>query len=195
MHRFFLLGLVSLCPLFASAQTNTAIARMGQDMQMLNEQIGSLRAQVEDMQRQQAQMLKNYEALMKQQAELTKSLNTFVAQTETKFEAQTQREAVLKREISVEVSKQIEALAKETQRAIDAISKAQSATPSITTRKEFTNDYPETGFPHVVKSGETISGIARQYGSTIQDIINANQIANARGLRAGETIFVPVPQQ
>lgn len=196
MHRIFILGLLSLCPLFAAGQQqNTAFARMAQDIQMLNEQLGQMRAQMDDLQRQQTQLMKNYQELVKQQTALTQNLNAFVAQTETKFEAQPQREAALKKEISAEVTKQIEALAKEMQEAIDALAKAQNSTPRVTPRVDFDDDYPQTGYTHEVKPGETISGIARQYGSTTRYITNANRIANARGLRAGETIFVPVDQE
>jgi len=192
MHRFLILGLALCWPLFATAQsTNSTLARMNQDMILLNEQLGQVRAQVEEMQRQQAQMMKNYQDLLKQQQAMTQSLNAFVAQTETKLEALPEREAKLKAEIGEEMNKQIEALTKQIQKTIDALSQAQQK-PNVAPQVNFTEDYPETGFSHIVKPGETISGIAREYGSTTRDIINANRIANARGLRAGETIFVPV---
>ncbi len=167
---------------------------MSQDVQLLQEQVGQLSVQVESLQRQQMQMLKNYEALLKQQQATTASLNTFVAQTETKLSALPEREAAAKREILAEVSKQIESLAKQTDAGFKAMADVVNATPSVTPQVNFSEDYPTTGYSHVVKSGETISGIAKKYNSSIKDIMNANRIANATSLKAGETIFVPVKE-
>ncbi|WP_309398016.1 LysM peptidoglycan-binding domain-containing protein [Cerasicoccus maritimus] len=193
MNRFLFLCLAVCCPLFASAQS-TAFARMAQDVQLLQEQVGQLSVQVESLQRQQLQMIKNYEALLKQQAASTASLNNFVAQTETKLAALPEREAAAKREILAEVNKEIQALAKQTQDGFKKLAQAMNATPNITPQVNFDEDYPTTGYTHEVKSGETISGIAKKYGSSIKDIMNANRIADATGLKAGETIFVPVKE-
>ncbi|GHB95582.1 LysM peptidoglycan-binding domain-containing protein [Cerasicoccus arenae] len=194
MYRIFFLFLGLIWPIFACAQ-NSSFARMNQDMLILSEQVGQLRLQVEELQRQQVQMMKNYEQLLKQQSALSLSVNSFVAETETKLSALPEREAALKREIGAEVSKQIEKLATETQKAINLLAQAKNSTPSVSPQMNFSEDYPSTGFSHVVKSGETISGIARQYGSTTRDIMNANRIASATSLKAGETIFVPVKQE
>lgn len=191
MYRFLFVFLALSWPIFATAQNN-AFARMSQDVQLMQEQIGQLRLQVEQMQRQQDQMLKNYEALLKRQDAVTTSLNTFVAQTETKLSALPEREAAAKREILAEVSKQIEVLAKQTDAGFKALAEAMNATPNVNVQTNFPEDYPTTGYSHVVKAGETISGIAKKYGSSIKDIMNANRIARAQDLKAGETIFVPV---
>lgn len=44
---------------------------------------------------------------------------------------------------------------------------------------------------HNVLSGETLSGLAQQYGVSIQDIKQANPKVAKRGLRADETINIP----
>lgn len=164
---------------------------MNQDMIMLNEQLGQMRLQVETLQRQQAQMQADYEKLLKQQQALATSLNTFLADTENKLAALPARDQALKDS----VNKQIADLAKQTDAGFKAITDAMKSQPVYTPpKKEFPQDYPETGFPHVVQSGETISGIARKYGAKINDVMNANGISDAKGLKAGETIFVPVAQ-
>ncbi len=194
MYRFLLTGLVFCWPFIASAQSSSTIAQMNQDMLLMNEQVGQLRAQVEEMQRQQAKMLKNYEALLKQQAVLTQNMNTFVAQTETKLEALPAREEALKKEISAEVNKQLSALTRQIDATIKQLAEAQRSPAVASPTVHFDENYPQTGYTHTVKSGETISRIAQQYGSSTRDIMNANKIADARTLRVGETIFVPVAQ-
>lgn len=44
---------------------------------------------------------------------------------------------------------------------------------------------------HVVAGGETLTGIARRYGSTIAAIVKANGIANPSFLRVGQRLSIP----
>jgi LysM repeat protein len=44
---------------------------------------------------------------------------------------------------------------------------------------------------HVVVQGQTLTGIARQYGSTIAAIVQANGIANPSFLRVGQRLTIP----
>ena len=47
------------------------------------------------------------------------------------------------------------------------------------------------GYEHVVRSGETLSVIARQYGVTVQAIVEANELADPNTLRTGQKLFIP----
>ncbi|MEO0796076.1 MAG: LysM peptidoglycan-binding domain-containing protein [Verrucomicrobiota bacterium] len=191
-RRIYIFCFFAITPLAVFGQSSSQVARLTQDVQLMNEQLGKMRLQVESLQRTQNQLLDSFDRIMKRQNDLVANYQTLVADTESKINELPEREAAMKREIITEVSKQINALAAETQKAIDTLAKANSAKPQVQVKTNFSDDYPETGIVHVVKRGETISGIARQHGSTIQDIMNANRIANATGLKAGETIFVPV---
>lgn len=44
---------------------------------------------------------------------------------------------------------------------------------------------------HVVRKGETLTGIARRYSLTVKDLRAANQLANANALRVGQTLKIP----
>ena len=100
-----------------------------------------------------------------------------------------------KRVIIAEVSRQIESLAKETQGAINVVAQAASAQPNIATPVRFSEDYPKSGVEYTVRSGDTLSKIAREHGSTIKHIQNANKIVNpSRDLQVGQTIFIPIAQ-
>ena len=44
---------------------------------------------------------------------------------------------------------------------------------------------------HIVARGQTLTGIARQYGSTIAAIVQANGIANPSFLRVGQRLTIP----
>jgi LysM repeat protein len=100
-----------------------------------------------------------------------------------------------KAQIIAEVTRQLNALAKEMQGAINTVAEAVGSQPQVATTVHFSEDYPKTGKPYVVRSGDTLSGIARQHKSTVKDIQNANKIVNpSRDLKVGETIFIPIAQ-
>ncbi|MHB0877332.1 MAG: peptidoglycan DD-metalloendopeptidase family protein [Anaerolineae bacterium] len=44
---------------------------------------------------------------------------------------------------------------------------------------------------HVIASGETLSGVAERYGTSVAEIASANQIANPGLIRAGQAIKIP----
>lgn len=47
------------------------------------------------------------------------------------------------------------------------------------------------GYEHVVRSGETVSTIAREYNTTVDVIVDANQLANPNAIRVGQILFIP----
>jgi len=49
----------------------------------------------------------------------------------------------------------------------------------------------ESGYEHVVKAGETLSEIAKAYGTKIDVIIKANKLKNPDDLRLGQKLFIP----
>ena len=93
------------------------------------------------------------------------------------------------------VKRQLESLASQMQNALQSVSKAVNSQPKIVPKVRFTEDYPQTGVTYTVRSGDTLTKIAREHGSTIKDIQNANKIANpARDLQIGQSIFIPIAQ-
>ncbi len=47
------------------------------------------------------------------------------------------------------------------------------------------------GYEHVVKSGESLSTIAREYKVSVDTIVDANQLANPNAIRVGQILFIP----
>jgi LysM repeat protein len=47
------------------------------------------------------------------------------------------------------------------------------------------------GGEHTVQQGETLSTIARDYGITVEDIMEANHISNANLIRVGQALIIP----
>ncbi len=46
---------------------------------------------------------------------------------------------------------------------------------------------------HTVKAGETLGGIARFYGASIQDVLTLNNLSNANMVTVGQNLLIPVP--
>lgn len=63
-----------------------------------------------------------------------------------------------------------------------------SPTPSATPTTEVTED----GIIHIVSSGETLYTLALRYGTTVNAIINANELTNPNALSIGQRLLIPV---
>lgn len=194
-----LCALVSSCLLAppATAQTDNlrvTVANLSQDVSILTQHLKTIRLEMEELHRENARLraqvasASNNSQTQAQITNLSGAIETLRREYKAADEAQ-------KRQIIAEVTRQINALAKETQAAINTIADAVGSEPQVETTVHFSEDYPKTGKPYVVRSGDTLSKIARDHGSTIKHIQNANKIVNpARDLRVGETIFIPIAQ-
>lgn len=180
-----------------SAQSNdlrVAVANMSQDMSLLIQQVKNLQLDMEALQRENARLRSQIAALSSSggvQSQLA-SLENVINGLRAEFR---QADEVQKAKIIAEVSQQIKALGKETQTALNSVANAVNSAPSVDVQVHFSDDYPKTGKPYIVKKGDTLSGIARDHGSTVKYIQNANQIVNpAKDLQVGETIFIPISE-
>ncbi|WP_269525098.1 LysM peptidoglycan-binding domain-containing protein [Coraliomargarita parva] len=182
----------------ASAQQSDAlrvsVANLSQDVNILAREMKSLRLEMEAMRRENDQLRRQVAAASSNQNTDTQIANLSGAIEALRKEYRAADEAQ-KQQIIAEVSRQIDALAKETQAAINTVAKAVDAQPSVAAPVHFSDSYPKTGVTYTVRSGDTLSKIAREHGSTIKYIQDANKIANpARDLQVGQTIFIPVSE-
>ena len=49
----------------------------------------------------------------------------------------------------------------------------------------------ESGYNHTVAAGQTLSLIAREYKTTVNAILKANNLKNANQIRVGQVLFIP----
>lgn len=68
------------------------------------------------------------------------------------------------------------------------------ATPPAAPDDSLPSDLPRTGTTYKVKSGDTVTRIARQFGSKAEWILQANKLSSPAALRADVEIFVPQPE-
>lgn len=59
----------------------------------------------------------------------------------------------------------------------------------------FTADMPQTGIKYTVKSGDSVTKVARNNKSKVEWILKANSLGNPNDLKAGAVIFIPQPEE
>jgi LysM repeat protein len=93
--------------------------------------------------------------------------------------------AKLRDEISQSMSVTIKRMMDEQQsQTLAQVQKAlASARPAAPTK--------QTGYNHTVEAGQTLSLIAREYKTTVDAIMKANNLTNAKQLRTGMVLFIP----
>lgn len=193
------LCLIGVCVFLtpAAAQSDNlrvSVANLSQDVSLLTQSVKTMRLEIEELHRENTRLRAQVAA-----ASSTRDTDAQISNLSSAVEALRQEyraaDEAQKQQILAEVSRQIKALARETQAAINTVAKAVDSQPQVEATVSFSSDYPKTGVTYVVRSGDTLSGIARAHGSTIKHIQNANKIVNpSRDLKVGETVFIPVAQ-
>lgn len=179
--------------LFAQSDyLRVTVANLSQDLSLLSQQVKTVRLEMEELRRENARLRVEVAAATNeaqtQIASLSSSIDSFRLDYKNADDAQ-------KEQIIGDLNRQVNALAKETQSAINAVARVVDTRPTVAPKVHFSDDFPKTGKPYVVRSGDTLSGIARDNNSTIKHIQNANKIVNpSRDLKVGETIFIPITQ-
>lgn len=187
MKKFFILAAALSASVSSSfAQTN-ALIDIRQDISLLRSEVGQLRMEVEELRNENVSLKKSISSL---RSSSVANDSVRAQMSSVKASVAVQNEA-LKREIVASVKKDIDALAAQTNAAIQKLAKAVGSRPQPQERASFSTDYPKTGINYVVKSGDSISKIARANNSRIKWIMDANEISDAKNLREGAEIFIP----
>ena len=201
MTKFFFRALLNftsvfllISPVTAQDSLRLTVANLSQDVNLLGQSLKTMRLEIEDLRRENARIRAQVAAASSKSATNAQISNLSVA-IETLRREYGSADAQQKQQILAELNRQISVLAKETQSAINSIAKAAYNQPQVSTPPHFSDDFPKTGKTYVVRSGDTLSKIARDHGSTIKHIQNANKIVNpSKDLQVGETIFIPISQ-
>ncbi len=201
MTKFSFRALLSFISVFllvspVAAQDNlrVAVANLSQDVNLLGQSLKTMRLEIEELRRENAR-LRSQVSTASSKSDTNAQISNLSVAIETLRREYGSADAQQRQQILAELNRQIGALAKETQVAINSIAKAAYNQPKVATPVHFSDNFPKTGKTYVVRSGDTLSKIARDHGSTIKHIQNANKIVNpSKDLQVGETIFIPVSQ-
>jgi LysM repeat protein len=188
MRNWILTGSLGLLVLTGLARAQTGynpsleMASLREDVRLLQQRVGELSLSVEQLARENSAL----QAKAGQSFVTIEQLNHAVADLNRTMQAAL---ADQKREVLNQVGSQLEKLARQTQAAVDAVAKNQAARPAI--QSTFSEEYPKEGISYTVQAGDTLAVIAKKTNSRVQDIINANKIADPSKIRVGQTLFIP----
>ena len=201
MSKFFIRALLIftsvillISPVAAQDSLRVTVANLSQDVNLLEQSLKTMRLEIEELRRENTSMRAQVASASSKSDSSVQISNLSVA-IETLRREYGLADAQQKQQILAELNRQVSALVIETQSAINSIAKAAYNQPQVSTPIYFSDDFPKTGKTYVVRSGDTLSKIARDHGSTIKNIQNANKIVNpSKDLQVGETIFIPISQ-
>jgi LysM repeat protein len=187
---FLLTAFVTLSPVALHAQPAQSpaveLANLREDVRLLIQRVGQLSLRVEQLEAENERLTRTAAGAERNFATLTQ-LNTAIADLARELRA---ADAANRSEILAAVATQMETLARQTNAALDAAARgrATAAAPSATT---FSDNFTKEGVTYTVVSGDTIARIAQKTGAKVQDIINANRIADPTRIQVGQVLFIP----
>lgn len=173
--------------LFAQPAPSPAVelANLREDVRMLVQRVGELSIRVEQLEKENADLARATSGAQQNAATLSQ-LNTAIADLTRDIKAAS---AQTKSEVLAVVATQMENLAKQTNAALDAVSRGRSSGPAAPVA--FSDNFPKEGIPYTVQPGDTLSKIAQKTGAKVNDIINANKITDPTKVQVGQVLFVP----
>lgn len=191
----------------SSRPATEAPARAAPEVLHLREDMRLMQARMAEMENNLEEMMRRNVALQSRLRELENNLQGSMEQN---FATVSQLERVReelrtyaaeegrrsRRESITEATRLVEDLSRQTQAALDTLARSINTRPTgggaTTTPRQFSEDFPREGVTHVVARGETLSGIAQRYGSSVRDIQNANRIDRPETIQVGQTLFIPI---
>lgn len=172
-----------------------AVVALAQPQQPVNRVIADLRADVDRLDQIVRSLRLEVEALARENAELRRTQHVTVAQLNTILKDLEERMArdnnAARQALVRQVSSEIEDLAEQTQKAIQALSRSMDAQPRIERTVTWQDNYPKTGTNYTVQSGDSLARIARQLGSRVDWIRNANRLTSDT-IFPGQELFIPL---
>lgn len=183
-------SLLCACALVASAAAQTTstqieLANLREDVRGLTQRVGDLALRVDQLEHANADLQTQVRGAQNAYVTLGQ-LNEAIAEVNRTIQSAT---AQSKAETLEVVSRQMEKLAKETNAAIDSLAKGGGAPAPAPA--SFGNDYPKEGISYTVQKGDTLALIAKNKHAKVQDIVNANKLADPSHIVPGQTLFIP----
>ena len=190
-HGRAITGSFGVASSFSFADINVRVANLKQDMELVSRELAGLRTEVELLRRENAQLrvqveqsIRKYSSNTGSSAENLQRMSDRMQGLENRLNQSENSQIILQKSMEAKVKDLIMQMNK-------GFEKVQTVSKPVSTAQSFNQDYPQSGFVHKVKSGETVSSIAKKYDSKVSWIINANQIQDPKKVYVGKELFVP----
>ena len=161
------------------------LANLREDVRGLSQKVADLTLRVEQLETE-AGALREKAKVAEQGMATVSQLNEAVADLNRSMQSAI---GTAKDETLRQVAAQMAKLAQQTNAALNALAKGQATRPPVAT--VFSDDFPKEGENYTVQKGDTLAVIAKKTGAKVQDIINANKIADPSRIQVGQTLFIP----
>ncbi len=189
-HPFIALAALSTITLFGStgcvidqSEQQSVMQQQREDSLILQEDLRRIRARIDaiesDMQRLSQQVNSVNSDLSRANQSQMAGFNATLDDLQKRIRQVDAAREADKKEIVDTLSKKI-----------SSVLATQSSRPSSTSsqqRRSVSNE----GYEHEVQPGETLSAIAKAYGASSADIMQANGLKSADMLRVGQKLFIP----
>lgn len=166
----------------ATVQRANTVPTLGPDVRQLSDQVEALNRSIEVMNGRLDRLEmqpKTSSATPDELVALRKDIQFLRSDRET-----------LKREITDDLAARVEKIASRQQAEVRAARPASVATVAPAAAKS-SSPVKRSGYEHKVEKGQTLSVIARGYGTTVDAIMKVNKIANPSSIRVGQVLFIP----
>ncbi len=190
------LALAGMCLPVGSlwGQNSASVAGLAQDIQRLDRQVKQLQLLTEQLQAENRSLRSSLQELRQHQSEVNAAVNQLLINGPADARLKQQWEAAdeaLKAALVAEVSRQMNLLAAQVDASLGTPPPTGPATASPTRTVRFDDNFPKTGVEYTVQSGDTLSGLAQRFGSSVRYIQNANRIPDPSKLHVGRVLFIP----
>jgi nucleoid-associated protein YgaU len=172
----------------ASAQVGPSavdFANMQEDIRGLTQKVNDLSLRVEQLEHQSSDAGAQNSAPSQGYATLVQ-LNAAVTELNHTIEVAT---AASKSDILDDVAVQMQKLVRQVNSALAAAGRGRPAPAAGDAGSG--SDFPTTGVSYTVQKGDTVELIAKRTGARVQDIIDANKLADPSLIRVGQSLFIP----
>ena len=178
------LALATASPGQTGSQT-VELANVREDVRGLSQKVADLTLRIEQLEAEAAALREKAKTAEQGMATVAQ-LNDAVTDMNHTIQSSV---GTAKDETLRQVAAQMAKLAQQTNAALAALAKGQATRPPVA--PSFSDDFPKDGENYTVQKGETLAIIAKKTGAKVQDIINANKIADPSRIQVGQTLFIP----
>jgi len=190
VNKFFLgiTGFSTLMLLNTGCVTNpqeqrSVMQQQQEDSLILQEDLRRIRARLEALEQDMQRMVQQVNATTADQTRGTQSqmqgMNAILDDLQKKIRAVDAARENDKKEI-------VDTLTKKISQVLGS-QPSRSSSSSSAPKRQISSE----GYEHEVQPGETLSAIAKAYGASSGDIIQANGLKSADTLRVGQKLFIP----
>jgi LysM repeat protein/FtsZ-binding cell division protein ZapB len=170
----------------ASAQAEVADLR--EDVQGLTQRVNELSLRIEQLEHDNAQLKAKLDASGRDRDTVTaEQLNAAVAALNLSIKSAVDSSRA---DILQTVAGQMENLAKQTNQALDSVAK-NAAAVQVAPPAKGGDAGAAQGATYTVQKGDSVGMIARKTGARVQDIVEANKLADPSKILVGQVLVVP----